>query len=115
MKIKIGDTVKVISGKDRGTVGKVLTVNHQKRTLVVEGVNKVKKHVRPSQKNPQGGRLSKEMPVDSSIVMALCPKTQAPTRIGYRYLKDGSKERFARKSGASMGEIAPPKAASAQG
>ena len=110
MKIHVGDMVVVIRGKDRGVTGKVLSVDHGKEKVVVEGVNMVFKHVRPSQRNPQGGRLHKEMPVHASAVMALCPKTNQPTRIGYRYLEDGSKERFARKSGASMGVISPAKA-----
>ena len=63
MRIKTNDTVKVITGDDRGTTGKVLRVERKAGKLVVEGVNRVYKHVRRSQKNPQGGRLSKEMPV----------------------------------------------------
>ena len=114
MKLHEGDMVKVIRGKDRGVVGKVLSVDHKAEKVIVEGVNKVYKHVKPSQKNPQGGRLLREMPVHASVVMAMCPSTNVPTRIGYRYLADGTKERFARKSGASMGEISPPKAAYAK-
>ena len=102
MKIHNGDQVKVISGKDKSVTGKVLSVNHQAQTLVVEGVNLVYKHVKPSQKNPQGGRLHKESPIRVAKVMALCPQTSKPTRIGYRFLDDGSKERFARISGACL-------------
>ena len=109
MKIKTGDTVQIISGKDRGVTGKVLDVDHENNKIVVEGVAKVYKHVKPSQMNPQGGRLSKEMPIHASKAMVVCPKTNKPTRIGYRYLDDGAKERFARVSGASLGEISPPK------
>jgi len=98
----------------RGKSGKVLTVDHQKGTLVVEGVQFTFRHIKPSQKNPEGGRLRKESPIRASKVMAICPKTNKPTRIGYRYLEDGSKERFARISGTSLGEIAPPKAAYAK-
>ncbi len=111
MKIHTSDMVQVIRGKDRGVKGKVLQVDHDNDKVLVEGVNMVYKHVRPSQRNPQGGRLHKEMPIHVSSVMALCPKTGKPTRIGYRYLKDGSKERFARVSGASMSNVSPPKAA----
>jgi large subunit ribosomal protein L24 len=114
MKIKVGDTVRVIRGKDRGVTGKVVSVDDGKNKVLVEGVNMVYKHVKPSQRNPQGGRLHKEMPVHASVVMALCPKTNEPTRIGYRYLDDGSKERFARSSGTSMGLVSPPKAAYAK-
>ena len=114
MKIKTGDMVTVISGGDKGKNGKVLTVDHQKGTLVVEGVQFTFRHIKPSQKNPEGGRLRKESPIRASKVMALCPSTNKPTRIGYRYLDDGSKERFARISGTSLGEVAPPKAAYAK-
>ena len=114
MKIHNNDTVTVISGKDKSVTGKVLSVDHAAGTVVVEGVNLVYKHVKPSQKNPQGGRLHKERPIRASKVMAICPKTSKPTRIGYRFLDDGTKERFARISGASMGEVSPAKAAYAK-
>ena len=109
MKIKTGDMVKVIRGVDRGHVGKVVSVDHEKNRVLVEGANKVFKHVKPSQRNPQGGRLHKEMPMHISNVMAICPKTNEPTRIGFRYLDDGSKERYAKVSGESMGMLSPPK------
>ncbi len=115
MKIKVDDTVVVITGTDKGETGKVLRVDHKNNKLVVEGINTVFKHVRRSQKNPQGGRLSKEMPIQASNVMVLCPKTNKPTRIGFRYLKDGTKERYAKASGESMGTISPPKEAYADG
>ena len=108
MKIHVGDTVKVVSGRDKGVVGKILSINHSKHRVVVEGANMVYKHVRPSQRNPQGGRLQKEMSMDASNVMVMCPKTNKPTRIGYRYAKDGSKERFAKKSGVALDTISKP-------
>ncbi len=111
MKIQTGDMVQVISGGDKGQTGKVLSVDHEKKKVLVEGINMVHKHVRPSQRNPQGGRLHKEMPIDVSNVMALCPKTNKTTRISVRFLKDGSKERYATVSGESMGTISPPKKA----
>ncbi|HJN08350.1 MAG: 50S ribosomal protein L24 [Pirellulaceae bacterium] len=107
MNVKVNDMVVVIAGDDRGQRGKVLTVDHEKRKVLVEGVNRVYKHVRRSQKNPQGGRLSKEMPVNVSNVMLICPQTNEPTRVGVRYLDDGSKERYSKKSGVSMGVISP--------
>ena len=110
MKLRVGDTVQVIRGKDRGVTGKVVSLDRAKNRVLVEGVNMVYKHVKPSQKNPQGGRLHKEMPIHASSVMAVCPKTNKPTRIGYRYLDDGSKERFAKVSGSSMSVVSPPKA-----
>ena len=110
MKIYAGDMVQVIRGKDKGVSGKVIAVDHAKKVVTVEGVNRVYKHVKPSQKNPQGGRLNKEMPIHASAVMVLCPKTNQPTKIGYRYLDDGSKERFARVSGAALNVVSPAKA-----
>jgi len=101
------DQVIVITGADKGKTGKVLKVDRKKNKLLVEGVAKVWKHVKKSQKNPQGGRLNKEMPISASNVMIVCPQTGKPTRVGVRYLADGSKERFAKKSGASLGKIAP--------
>jgi large subunit ribosomal protein L24 len=114
MKIHAGDTIQVISGRDKNVSGKVISVNHKTDTLLVEGVNMVFRHVKPSQRNPQGGRLHKEMPIRACKVMAICPKTNKPTRIGYRYLDNGAKERFARVCGASMGEISPAKASYAK-
>jgi large subunit ribosomal protein L24 len=110
MRIKSNDTVRVISGEDRGATGKVLRVDRKKGKLVVEGVNRVYKHVRRSQKNPQGGRLSKEMPVQASNVQLVCGACGAPTRLGVRWLPDGSKERYCKKCGAGNGQVAPPKA-----
>ncbi len=109
MNVKVNDIVVVVAGDDRGQRGKVLSVDHEKRKVLVEGVNRVYKHVRRSQKNPQGGRLSKEMPVSVANVMLICPQTNEPTRVGVRYLDDGSKERYSKKSGASMGVISPPR------
>ncbi len=114
MKIKTGDIVEVISGDDRRQRGKVLSVDHATERVLVEGVNLVYKHVRRSQKNPQGGRLRKEMPVRASNVMIVCPATNKRSRIGFRYLADGSKERFAKVSGATLGTVAPARAAYAK-
>ena len=110
MRIRVGDTVVMISGNHSGTRGRVLSVDHKAGRVVVEGVNRVFKHVRKSQKNPQGGRLNMEMPVQVSNVALICPETDEPTRVGVRYLDDGTKERYAKKSGASLGQIAPPRA-----
>jgi large subunit ribosomal protein L24 len=111
MKIKKDDTVQVISGKDKNVTGKVISVDHEKHQVTVEGVNVVFRHVKPSQKNPQGGRLEVSLPIPSSKVMAVCPKTNKPTRVGFRTLDDGTKERYAKKSGASLGIVSRPKAA----
>ena len=80
MRIKSNDIVRVISGEDRGATGKVLRVDRKKGKLVVEGVNRVYKHVRRSQKNPQGGRVAKEAPIHASNVMLYCGKCKGPAR-----------------------------------
>ncbi len=106
-KIKKGDMVVVISGDDAatGTTGEVLAVYPKKGTVLVQGVNRVYRHMKPSRKHPQGGRIQKEMPVDISNVMVVDPETSQPTRVGFRLTKDGKKERYARKSGASLGAL----------
>lgn len=107
MHIRVNDMVEVIAGDDGGQRGKVLAVQPRAGKLIVEGVNRVYKHVRRSQRNPQGGRLSKEMPIPVSNVMVICPQTNKPTRLGVRYLADGTKERYAKRSGVSLGSISP--------
>jgi large subunit ribosomal protein L24 len=109
MHIRANDTVVVITGDDKGVRGKVLSIDREEGRVVVEGVNRVYKHVRRSQKNPQGGRLSKEMPVKISNVQLLCNKCNAAVRTGARRLDDGSKERFCRKCGSGLGQISPAK------
>ena len=89
-------------------------VIHKHNKLVVEGVNRVYKHLRRSQKNPQGGRLSKEMPIAISNVLLVCPKCGKPTRTGSKVHADGSKERFCKKCKAEIGAIAPPRSKSAK-
>ena len=110
MHIRVDDIVEVIRGDDRGTRGRVLSVDRKGGKVVVEGVNLVYKHVRRSQRNPQGGRLRIEMPLYASNVALIDPETDEPTRVGVRYLDDGSKERYSKKSGAGLGQIAPPRA-----
>lgn len=110
MKIRKGDTVEVVAGDDAGTRGTVLSVDRKNDKLVVEGINKVYKHVRKGHpKSPQGGRLHTELAIDASNVMLICPETDKPTRVGVRVLEDGSKELFAKRSGARLRQIAPPK------
>ena len=107
MLIRTGDTVEVVTGADRGTQSRVIQIDRAKRMALVENVNRVYKHVRRSQKHPQGGRLSKEMPVQLSNVMYVCESCNARSRLGARYTPEGAKERFCKKCGASAGEIAP--------
>lgn len=112
MHIKTNDTVEVIAGDDKGERGKVLSIDRDEGRLVVEGINRVYKHVRRSQRNPQGGRLSKEMPIQISNVLLLCNRCNRGVRTGSRVVKNGSKERFCKKCGAALGEIAPAKKSS---
>ncbi len=97
MHVKKGDKVQVISGKDKGKQGVILEAYPKQNRVLVEGVNIVKKHAKPSQANPQGGIVSQEAPVHVSNVMPLDPKTGAPTRVGHKEV-DGKKVRVA-KSG----------------
>ena len=101
-RIKSGDQVIVISGADKGKVGKVLRVLTDRDRVVVEGVNRVWKHVRPSRQNPQGGRIQKDAPIHLSKVMPLDPTTGKGTRVRFE-IKDGKKRRVAAKSGADLG------------
>lgn len=114
MQIKVDDTVEIRAGDDRGVRGKVLDVNRHTNKIIVEGVNLVYKHVQRSQRNPQGGRLSREMPIQASNVLLVCEKCSKASRLGVRYNKDGSKERFCKKCGGGLGIVAPPKAAYAK-
>ena len=99
--VKKGDTVQVISGKDAAFQkrGKVLSVDRAKGRVVVEGVNMVKRHTKPSQSRPQGGILTREAPVASSNVMLYCDKCKAPVRVNKRLLADGRKVRVCNKCG----------------
>ena len=110
MFIRKDDVVEVVAGDDKGTRGKVLRVLRAKNQVVVEGVNRVYRHLKPSKRNPQGGRLSKEMPVDASNVMFVDPTRNVPTRVGVRYLPDGSKELYAKKSGTRLRLLSKPRA-----
>ncbi|RDW18567.1 50S ribosomal protein L24 [Oceanobacillus chungangensis] len=98
MHVKKGDKVKVLSGKDRGKTGTILEAYPKKDRVLVEGVNIVKKHAKPSQENPQGGILELEAPIHVSNVMPIDPKSGEPTRVGYE-VRDGKKVRIAKKSG----------------
>ena len=98
MVVKKGDTVVVISGNYKGKQGTVLKVNTKDNRVVVEGVNVVSRHTRPSQANPDGGIIKKEAPIDASNVMLVDPKTNKPTRVHFEE-KDGKKARVA-KSGS---------------
>lgn len=111
MHIKVDDTVQIIAGDDRGVRGRVLRVDHKAGKIIVEGVSRVYKHVQRSQRNPQGGRLSKEMPIQVANAMLICDKCGQKARTGARYLEDGRKERYCKNCGADNGELAPERSA----
>ena len=97
MKIKKGDIIQVITGNDEGKTGRVIKVYLDKERVIVEGVNIVKKHARPTQDNPQGGIIEKEATIHISNVMMIV--NGKPTRLGYKTLEDGRKVKFAKKTG----------------
>lgn len=97
LRIKKNDTVMVLTGKDRGKRGKVLSVFPEKQRVIVEGVNLVKRHTRPNQQNQQGGIVSREALLHISNVNLYCPRCQRGVRFGSRILEDGSKIRYCRK------------------
>lgn len=98
MKIKTGDTVKVIAGKDKGSQGEVLFTYPEKNRVTVQGVNMVHKALRPTQANPNGGIDTREAAIDASNVMLVCPSCGQPTRIGIKLEADG-KDRVCKKCG----------------
>ena len=103
--VRKGDTVVVIAGKERGKRGKVLRVIPEKGRVIVERINMVKKHQRPTQKLRQGGIIEREGPIHLSNVMVVDPHTDKPTRVGGRSLADGRKVRVARRSGEFIDKV----------
>lgn len=102
MRIKSGDTVVVISGKDKGKKGKVIEVYRSKDKVLVEGVNMVSKHQKPNQKNPQGGIIHKELPIHVSNVMLFDAKAGKGVRVGVKILNNGEKVRISKKTGEEI-------------
>ena len=101
-RIKKDDTIVVIAGKQKGTRGKVLRVFPKTERVLIEGVNVVTKHIKPSQQNPQGGRVRREAPIHISNVMLADPQTGEPTRVRINTLGDGKRVRVAVKSGEQL-------------
>ncbi len=107
-KIKKGDIVHVTTGKEAGRLddpakrGKVLKVFPETNRVLVERLNMIKRHQRPSKTNQQGGIIEREAPIHISNVMLVDPKTNKPTRVGYKVLKDGTKVRIAKDSGEQL-------------
>ncbi len=97
-KIKKGDRVVVIAGRDKGVSGEVLRVLRAESRVIVQGVNMVKRHTRPTQGDP-GGIVEKEAGIHISNIAHIDPKTNRPTRVGYKVLEDGRKVRYAKRSG----------------
>lgn len=105
MHVKKGDVVMVLAGDDRGKTGEVLRVDVEAGKVLVQGINRVFRHLKPSRQHPQGGRIQKEMPIHISNVLPVDPKTNLPTRVAFRVGQDGSKQRIAKKSGESLGTV----------
>jgi len=105
MHVRQGDTVEVVAGDDKGARARVLRVDRKKGKAIVEGVNRVYKHLRRSRRNPQGGRLEIEAPVDLSNLLVLCRRCDKGVRVGYQRGDDGKKRRVCRACGADLGEL----------
>ena len=103
--VRKGDTVMVVAGKERGKRGKVLRVLREKGRVVIEHINMIKKHQRPTQKLRQGGIIEREGAIHLSNVMLVDPQTDKPTRVGVRALADGRKARVARRSGEFIDKV----------
>lgn len=101
--VRTGDTVMVVSGKNKGKKGKVVSVEPDKSRVIVEDINVVKRHTKPTQKMPQGGIVEKEAPIHSSNVMLYCNKCNKPTRIKKKLLEDGKKVRECKNCGEVLG------------
>ena len=102
--IKKGDTVEIIAGDHKGASGRVLRVIPDKKSVIVQGHNIAKKHVRPSRKNPQGGRINIERPIHISNVLPVNPKSSKGSRVRYQVTEDGGKKRLA-ADGTEIGNI----------
>ncbi|UCH65345.1 MAG: 50S ribosomal protein L24 [Ignavibacterium sp.] len=102
MKIKKNDMVMIIAGNDRGKTGKILKVFPKSNKVIIEGINMRKRHTKPTQKNPQGGILEKEAPINASNVMMLDPKTNEPTRLGAQIILD---EKTGKKKRARVSKV----------
>ena len=105
MHIRRDDQVVVIAGDDSGMRGKVLRVDTAKNRVIVEGINRVYRHLKRSRKNPQGGRLEIEAPLALSNLLVVCPKCDKGVRLGLKVEADGKKRRVCRKCGNDLGEL----------
>ena len=101
LRIKKGDRIRVLAGKDRGKEGNVTRVIPKDSKVIVDGVNVAKKHQKATRATMQGGIIDRDMPLDASNVAVLCPKGH-PTRVGYKFNADGTKSRVCKKCGADL-------------
>jgi large subunit ribosomal protein L24 len=102
--VKKGDTVEIIAGDHKGATGRVLSVDPVKQRVLVQGQNTAKKHVKPSRRNPQGGRIDVEQPIHISNVLPVNPKTSKGTRVRFELQNNGSKKRVA-VDGTELGTV----------
>jgi large subunit ribosomal protein L24 len=101
MKLRKGDRVQVLQGKDRGSKGEIMRVIPKTNRVIVDGVNRAKKHQKATRATMQGGIIDKDMPISASAVAIICP-TDGPTRIGYRFEESGRKVRVCKKCGGEL-------------
>ncbi|MPM68049.1 50S ribosomal protein L24 [bioreactor metagenome] len=102
MHVKKDDNVVVLKGKDAGKQGKILSSNPTDRKVIVEGVNLIKRHMRPSNTNPKGGIVEKEAPIFAAKVQVVCPSCSKPTRVGRKVIENGKHVRYCKKCGQSL-------------
>lgn len=102
MRIKKGDTVKILSGNDKGKTGEVLSVIPKDNKIVVKGINVRKKHVKPRSQGEEGGIIPVECAIDSSVANVVCPKCGKETKVGYKVDEKGNKTRVCKKCGAEL-------------
>jgi large subunit ribosomal protein L24 len=102
LKIKKGDRVRVLQGKDRGKTGEVARVLPKERKVIVDGINVAKKHQKATRSTMQGGIIDKDMPIDVSNVAVISPSDGKPTKVGYKYDDKGNKVRICRRTGAEL-------------
>jgi large subunit ribosomal protein L24 len=100
--LKVNDQVEVVTGKDKGRVGKIIKVNSKNDTIIVEKLNMIKRHMKPNQMNQQGGIIDKEAGIHPSNLMLICPKCSKTVRVGKKILEDGTKVRTCKKCNESV-------------
>ncbi|MCD8028947.1 MAG: 50S ribosomal protein L24 [Erysipelotrichaceae bacterium] len=102
MKLRVGDTVIVIAGKDKGRTGEIVQILRKENRVIVEGVNMVTKHIKPTQMDPEGGIIQREAPLAISNVAYYDSKAKAPVKIGYAFDEEGKKYRINKKTGQAI-------------